>query len=107
MIATANDTLLLNSPVVRGPVVNMTPDRTADLLRIVRHALKAKSAATPLDRAIRSAAGYPRSGSLTDSVGLATEEVDARADLLARRMNTLLTHRGAPAVNHNRETVRA
>jgi hypothetical protein len=100
IIATANDTLLLDAPVVRGPAVNRTADRTSDLMRIVRHALKAPAATSPLDRAIRSAAHVSPTG------GLASVDADGRARLLARRMNTLLTRRALPAADLHRETVR-
>src|SRR5256885_1470219 len=97
----ANDTLLLDAPVVRGSAATRTPDRTADLARIVRHALKAGAAATPLDRLIRSAA---RS---------AGGDADGRALHVARRMNALLARRaaenpqaGRPAADPHRETVR-
>jgi hypothetical protein len=95
----ANDTLLLDGPVVREPAVIPTRDRTADLARIVRHALKAGAATSPLDRAIRSAAGMV--GPLTQS----SLDVDDRAQVLARRMNTLLAGRGQPTADPHRETV--
>ena len=100
MIAIANDTLVLDAPVVRGPAV--TPaDRTKDLMRIVRHALRAGAATTPLDRAIRSAAG------LAGSARLAGEDADDRARDLARRINTAFVRRGCPPqVDPRRETVR-
>jgi len=97
MIATANDTVLLDAPVVRGPA---THDRTADLMRIIRHALKAPTATSPLDRAIRSAARVTGRG------GLASEDADGRARHLARRMNVLLTRRANPPADPHRETVR-
>ena len=52
----ANDTLPADGPVVRGPEPLAARDRTAELARIVRHALNAAVATGPLDRAIRSAA---------------------------------------------------
>jgi hypothetical protein len=95
----ANDTLLLDGPVVRGPAAMPTRDRTADLARIVRHALKS-SAASPLDQAIRSAAR------MVGSMPQATVDVDDRALLLARRMNVLLNRRAAsPTADPHRETV--
>jgi hypothetical protein len=100
MIATANETLLLNAPVLRGPAVRRTQNRTADLLRIVRHALKASAATSPLDRAIRSAA------QVTGAGGLASADADSRARILADRINTLLALRGASTANRHRETVR-
>jgi hypothetical protein len=99
MIAIANETLLLNAPVVRGPI-RRPPDRTADLLRIVRHALKASNTASPLDRAIRSAA------QVSGDAALGSADADDRAGELAGRINTLLTRRGL-AVDPHRETVRA
>jgi hypothetical protein len=95
MIATRNDTLRLDAPVVRG--INATEDRTADLMRVIRHALKAGSATSPLDRAIRSAAG------VAGPAALASDDADCRARHLARRMNTLLVRR---TIDPHRETVR-
>jgi hypothetical protein len=99
MIANANETLLLNAPVVRGPV-RRTSNRTADLLRIVRHALKATNTTSPLDRAIRSAAR------VTDAGGLASVDAEDRASELAGRLNTVLGQRGF-AADRRRETVHA
>jgi hypothetical protein len=97
----ANDTLLLDGPVVRGPAAIPTRDRTADLARIVRHALKFGTAASPLDRAIRAAAQMV--GPIPD----ATVEVEGRAQMLAGRLNTLMARRvTTPPANPHRETVR-
>jgi hypothetical protein len=102
MIAFANDTLLLDAPVVRGPANPPAADRTRDLMRIVRHALKAGRAASPLDRAIRSAAG------VTGSTRLDAEDAEDRARVLAPRINALLERRGAGlAADPRRETVQA
>jgi hypothetical protein len=107
MIASANDTLVLDAPVVRGTKVTPTPDRTKDLMRIVRHALKASAALSPLDRAIRSAAGGAQCQSTTGSVALASEDADSRARQLARRMNALLARRATrPSADPHCETVR-
>src|SRR5262245_58737925 len=96
----ANDTLVDGeSPVVRDRAD--LRDRTADLARIVRHALKAGAAASPLDRAIRAAAAT----AVSDST--AGADVDSRADALARRLNVLLARRETPALaDPHRETVR-
>jgi hypothetical protein len=88
MIATANETLLLNAPVVRGPAVRRMPDRSADLLRIVRHALKASAA------------------QVTGAGGLASADAGSRARSLAGRIDTLLGQQGAVSVNPHVETVR-
>jgi hypothetical protein len=102
MIAFANDTLVLDAPVVRGHAAPQAPDRTKDLMRIVRHALKSGRAASPLDRAIRSAAG------VTGSARLDSEDADDRARLLARRINDQFVRRAAaPAADPHQETVRA
>ena len=85
----ANDTLLLDGPVVRGPAARKTGSRTADLTRIVRHALKAAAASGPLDRAIRRAA--QTAGPLSE----AGADVDDRARLLALQIDALLTRRTA------------
>ncbi|HEY1376505.1 MAG TPA: hypothetical protein VGF55_06905 [Gemmataceae bacterium] len=98
-MTSANDTLLLDAPVVRGSAATRTPDRTAALARVVRHALRAGAADTPLDRLIRSAA--------RSAGGPAVTDVDARALLVARRMNAVLARRaGPPPVDPHRETVR-
>ncbi len=100
-MTSANDTLLLDAPVVRGSSAALTPDRTAALARIVRHALKAGAAATPLDRALLSAARA------VGPVGRASVDADGRALLVARRLNALLARRAAPAAaDPHRETVR-
>jgi hypothetical protein len=96
----ANDTLLLDAPVVRGPLP--TRDRTRDLARIMRHALMAGDASGPLDRAIRSAARTL--APLSD----ADDDVEGRALVLARRMNAVMarqTMADSPGDPH-RETVR-
>jgi hypothetical protein len=102
MIAFANDTLLLNAPVVRGPAPRATPDRTKDLMRIVRHALRAGRATSALDRALRSAAG------VTGHDRVAGEDADDRAHDLARRINAVFERRACPPpADLRRETVRA
>jgi hypothetical protein len=88
----SNETVI-DSPVVRGPVAAATCDRTADLARIIRHALKAGANASPLDRAIRSAVG---------SSSEAGGDMEFRTGLLVRRLNARLAER---EVAH-RETVR-
>jgi hypothetical protein len=96
----SNDTLLLDAPVVRGTLP--ARDRTRDLARIMRHALKAGAAAGPLDRAIRSAARTVAPYSDAD------DDVDGRALVLARRMNAVMarqTMADSPGDPH-RETVR-
>jgi hypothetical protein len=101
MIAFANDTLVLDGPVVRATAAPATPDRTKDLMRIVRHALTAGRATSPLDRAIRSAAG------VSGSARLDAEDAADRARVLAPRINALFMRRAAPAADPHRETVRA
>jgi hypothetical protein len=102
MIAFANDTLVLDAPVVRGHAAPPAPDRTKDLMRIIRHALTAGRATSPLDRAIRSAAG------VSGSARLDAEDADDRARLLAPRINALFVLRaGGPTADPHRETVRA
>ena len=107
MIVTTDDTRLLNGPAMPRPAVSLTPDRTAQLLRIVRHALKATAATSPLDRALRSAACVAEFGAL------ASADADDRARTLAPRINTLLARRGVLAVADplagcaGRETVRS
>jgi len=101
MIARANETLLLDAPVVRGPAVTRAPVRTQDLMRIVRHALKANAPKSTLDRAIRSAA------QVTGTAALASEDADFHARHLARRMTAVLARRSSPPpVEPHRETVR-
>ena len=86
-----NETVI-DAPAVRGAVAALASDRTADLARIIRHALKAGANAGPLDRAIRSAVGPPSEDG---------EESEFRADFLARRLNAVLAERDV-----HRETVR-
>ena len=98
MIAT-NDTLLLDAPVVRRPVTSV-PDRTRDLMRIVRHALKAGRSPSPMDRVLRSAAGA------TGSERLVGSDADDRARALAGRINDLFVRRACPPAKPHLETVR-
>src|SRR6187399_311382 len=99
MIAMANDTLLLDAPVVR----RATPaqDRTRDLMRIVRHALKAGRPASPMDRVLRSAAG------VTGSDRVVGADADDRARALAGRINDLFERRACPPAKPHLETVRS
>jgi hypothetical protein len=98
-----NDTLLLDAPVVRGER-NQTPkpaaDRTADLARIIRHALRHQASASPLDRALRTAVQRSDPGVLARP----SEDEEARVRQVARQMSVLLSQRAAPACPH-RETV--
>jgi hypothetical protein len=101
-----NDTLLLDAPVVRGERPDYAPpaaDRTADLARIVRHALRHRASASPLDRALRSAVQR------TDPAVSArmSEDEDLRVRQVARQMNALLAQRAvSPPAGPHRETVR-
>jgi hypothetical protein len=89
----ANETVRLDALRHLDCVVAAPQDRTSDLARIIRHALKAGAGASPLDRAIRSAvaADGPRPGG---------DDVELRADFLARRLNAVLAEQDA-----RRETV--
>ena len=76
---------LPNRPAAAEPPSPEIPDRTAQLARMLRHSLKARTATTPLDRAIRSAAG---------------PDGESRVAALAERMNDLLARRAASAHPH-------
>lgn len=97
------DTLELDAPTVRGtPMTPVARDRTADIARVIRHALKAGTATTPLDRAIRSAA------QVSGPTALASEDADNRARFLARRLNVLLDRRSqTPHADPHLDTVHA
>jgi hypothetical protein len=103
MVHATNDTRLMTPPAGRGATAIPTPaaaDRTADLARILRHALRAGADATPLDRAIRAAAQRT-------AAAQASEDEDGRVRLLARQMNVLLARRAdARPADPHRETVR-
>src|SRR5437868_2537920 len=114
MTHTANDTLLLDEPVARGthyraaaaadPPRAGTPDRTADLARIVRRALRNPGSATPLSQAIRAAAARA-----APPVPVSASEDEAlRVRQVALRLGVLLAQHGAaaPAGAAHRETVR-
>ncbi|HEX4588392.1 MAG TPA: hypothetical protein VH120_00565 [Gemmataceae bacterium] len=92
-----NDTMLLDAPAVRRPVLP-NRDRTDQLARLVRHALKDGASSSPLDRAIRSAAR---------ATGPAGDvDLESRADFLARRLNALLAGRTTSRhADPHRETV--
>ena len=85
---TTYDTLPNGRPARAVPAAPETDDRTAQLARMIRHSLKAGAASTPLDRAIRSAAGPDGEG---------------RVAALAERLNDLLGRR--LAVQPHLETV--
>ena len=95
----ANDTVLLHAPVARERVAHPSRDRTADLARIVRHALMASAATGPLDRAIRSAA------QADDSPADESGDVDGRAFRLARRIDAALARRPGALADPHRETL--
>ena len=86
-MSSANDTLPLDGSVVKRSVAPPATDRTRDLTRIVRHALKAAVATGPLDRAIRSVARHGGTLSVAD------DDLDDRACQLAHQLNDLLVQR--------------
>jgi hypothetical protein len=112
MTHTANDTLL-DEPVARGPEYRPaaagdpprpgTPDRTADLARIVRRALRNPGSDTPLSQAIRAAAARV----VPPASATASEDESLRVRQVALRLGALLAQYGGPgpAGAAHRETV--
>ena len=77
-------------------------DRTREIERIIRHALRTDSPDSPVDRAIRSAA---RSAGLLSEAG---PNAGGAVAILARQLNERLSHRLAVAPADPRcETVRS
>jgi hypothetical protein len=116
-----NDTLLLDAPVVRGERATRCPgtpppgddplrgcpdagppvDRTAELARIIRHALRHRSSTSPLERAIRTAVQRTDPGLLARP----SEDEEARVRQVARQMSVLLAQRAPAPASPHRETV--
>lgn len=100
----ANDTLLLDGPVERKPLPRPTPDRTADLVRIVRRALRNPASDSALSRALRAAVAR----ATPNLPATASEDEALRVGQVASRMAAVLARHGAvPApCSPHRETVR-
>jgi hypothetical protein len=100
----ANETRRLDEPVVRRTPHPARPaDRTSDLARIIRRALRNPGSDTPLSQAIRTAVAQA-----TPNVpATASEDEALRIRQVALRMDALLTQRAVarPRRSPHLETV--